>query len=63
MSTTESTSKECIATDQTEWVGPLTEYDQYGQPTGARFVRCRDCGVEVLTYGKEDVDHRPECSQ
>lgn len=31
-----------------QWSGPFTEYDRYGEPTGERFVRCRDCGREVI---------------
>ena len=39
-----------------DWAGPFTEYDKYGEPTGAKYVRCRDCGVEVLAHGKDNVD-------
>jgi hypothetical protein len=44
------------------WEGPHTEYDKYGQPTGAEYLRCRDCGVEVVTsVDTETVAHRDGC--
>jgi hypothetical protein len=44
------------------WKGPFTEYDKYGQPTGAEYLRCRDCGVEVVTsVDTETVAHRDGC--
>jgi len=44
-----------------EWVGPFTEYDRYGEPTGARFVRCPECGIEVLDDHRATASHRPAC--
>lgn len=44
-----------------EWVGPFTEFDRYGEPTGARFVRCPECGVEVLDDERATASHRPAC--
>ena len=44
------------------WNGPFDEYDKYGQPTGASYVRCRDCGIEVVTSIDADtVGHRDGC--
>jgi len=44
------------------WTGPFDERDKYGQPTGAAFVRCRECGVEVVTSADTDtVAHRDGC--
>jgi hypothetical protein len=44
------------------WEGPHTEYDRYGHPTGAAYVRCRDCGIEVVTSTDTDrVKHRDSC--
>ena len=43
------------------WKGPFTEYDKYGEPTGARYVRCSACGVEVLTGDTEHARHRDGC--
>lgn len=44
------------------WEGPHTEYNQYGEPTGAQFVRCSDCGIEVLTGGEAHATHRADCA-
>jgi nitrite reductase/ring-hydroxylating ferredoxin subunit len=43
------------------WKGPFTEYDKYGQPTGARYVRCSECGVEVLEGDTEHATHGAGC--
>jgi len=44
------------------WTGPYVEYNCYGEPTGARYVRCSGCGIEVLTGGEENAPHRDGCS-
>jgi len=43
------------------WKGPFPEYDKYGCLTGCSYVRCRDCGREVLTGRKEFATHRDGC--
>lgn len=44
------------------WLGPFAEFDKYGEPTGAQYVRCRDCGVEAVTsIATDSVDHRANC--
>ena len=43
------------------WKGPFTEYDQYGVPTGERFVRCTGCGVEVLAGDERHATHLDGC--
>ena len=43
------------------WKGPFTETDKYGEPTGARYVRCSGCGVEVLEGETEHATHRAGC--
>lgn len=43
------------------WKGPFTEYDRYGEPTGARYVRCSECGVEVLEDETDSATHRDGC--
>ena len=48
--------------DGPTWEGPFTEYGRYGEPTGARYVRCRGCGVEVLEGSQEHASHRDGCS-
>lgn len=50
-----------ILDDSPAWDGPFTEYDKYGRPTGHAYVRCPDCGVEVLTGDKDRAYHRPAC--
>lgn len=52
---------EILDDDGPAWVGPFTEYDRYGEPTGARFVRCPECGVEVLESDTSTASHRPAC--
>lgn len=43
------------------WKGPFPEYTKYGTLTGCSYVRCRDCGREVLTGRKEFATHRDGC--
>ncbi len=35
-------------------VGPLREFDRYGEPTGETFYRCTDCGREAMY--RRDLD-------
>jgi hypothetical protein len=41
----------------------MAEVDKYGQPTGDHYVRCEECGVEVLTALSHCATHREGCSQ
>lgn len=43
------------------WKGPFSEFDKYGTPTGAEYVRCRDCGREVIAERKSHTSHREGC--
>jgi hypothetical protein len=43
------------------WSDPKVEIDQYGSPTGDHFVRCTDCGVEVLISLTDCASHRNGC--
>jgi hypothetical protein len=43
------------------WSEPTPENNQYGEPTGYRYVRCRGCGVEVLAGDREHATHRDGC--
>jgi len=71
MSTHEPTPQEGTATELTDhttvvaaparWEGPFAERDKYGELTGAHYVRCSSCGVEVLTGGREHATHRDGC--
>jgi len=45
------------------WSDPKVEVDKYGKPTGDHYVRCEDCGIEVLTALTDCASHREECSQ
>lgn len=44
------------------WIGPFDETDEHGDRTGAAYVRCRSCDVEVLVRDRATATHRPECS-
>jgi hypothetical protein len=44
------------------WKGPFTEYGKYGEPTGVRYVRCSECGVEVLEGETAHASHRDGCN-
>ena len=50
-----------VVEDDPRWKGPFTEHDKYGEPTGARFVRCTGCGVEVLAGDTRHATHRDGC--
>jgi len=43
------------------WIGPHTEYNQNGEPTGAHYLECSSCGVQVLSGRQETAYHTPEC--
>lgn len=43
------------------WEGPFAEPNKYGGYTGAYYVRCTGCGVEVLTSDKRYARHRNGC--
>jgi hypothetical protein len=44
------------------WSDPKVEIDKYGKPTGDHYVRCQECGVEVLTALTDCASHREGCS-
>ena len=44
-----------------EWRGPFPEFDQYGRPTGEEYLRCPECGVEVLQQHVDRVTHADGC--
>lgn len=54
-------SEDLIDVDDDPWLGPFQEADKYGDPTGAAYVRCADCGVEVVTGDKDVATHREGC--
>ncbi len=45
------------------WSDPMAEVDKYGKPTGDHYVRCEECGVEVVTALSDCASHREGCSQ
>ena len=45
-----------------DWDGPFSEHNAYGDRTGHTYVRCPDCGIEVLTTERAHATHRPECA-
>ena len=63
--TTTETSTESehvtVVESAARWKGPFTEYDRYGEPTGAEYVRCSACGVEVLAGDTRHATHRAGC--
>lgn len=44
-----------------QWEGPFAETDRDGRPTGYYYVECADCGRQVLTSGRENLDHGESC--
>ena len=50
-----------IIDDSPAWDGPFTEYNKHGRPTGHAYVRCPDCGIEVLTGDTGRAYHLPAC--
>jgi hypothetical protein len=53
---------ELVDDDGPRFLGPFSEYNKYGEPTGAEYYRCSGCGVEVLTGHQENAVHAPDCS-
>jgi hypothetical protein len=47
----------------TSWSDPMAEVDKYRKPTGDHYVRCEDCGIEVLTTLSDCATHREGCSE
>jgi len=45
------------------WSAPRPEVDKYGRPTGAYYVKCFNCGVEVLQGQQGRNVHREGCSE
>ncbi|WP_211338425.1 hypothetical protein [Haloterrigena salifodinae] len=45
-----------------KWEGPFPEYDKYGTLTGSSYVRCQDCGREILSGRKDFASHRGGCA-
>lgn len=59
--TTTTDAHATVAETADTWSGPHQERDRYGHLTGAAFVRCRDCGVEVPAGQRERATHREGC--
>ena len=57
------TQDDCEVSETSDvWKGPFLETDKYGEPTGAKYYRCRSCGREVLEgIDREHVAHRDGC--
>jgi hypothetical protein len=43
------------------WSRPVVETDRHGDATGFEFVRCLDCGCEVLKQHTDHATHKPGC--
>lgn len=64
MSTKEAAGVESSGpSERIEWQGPLAERDRYGEYTGASYVRCPDCGIEVIVGDTNRATHRDGCQQ
>lgn len=50
-----------IVEERPRWKGPFMEYHRYGEPTGARFVRCTGCGVKTLIDDSRHATHQDGC--
>jgi len=61
--TVREAAEDCEVTRTSDvWNGPIVEYDKYGNPTGSKFYRCRDCGREILEgFDKSNVSHQDGC--
>ena len=52
---------EIIDPEPDKWDGPHREFDRYGRPTGEEYLRCPECGVEVLEQHVDRVTHADGC--
>jgi hypothetical protein len=64
MSTQETAGVESSGpTERIKWQGPFAERDRYGEYTGASYVQCADCGIEVIVEDTDRAIHREGCQQ
>ncbi|WP_255681503.1 hypothetical protein [Natrinema sp. SYSU A 869] len=56
-----ATDAEVLEDESDPWEGPFPEVDKYDHPTGEDYVRCWDCGREILTERKEYATHKEGC--
>jgi hypothetical protein len=63
VTTDDSDSESDTDTDADEdvWSDPQLETNKYNEPTGEKYVWCRNCGVEVLVGETENASHGPGC--
>jgi len=47
--------------DDDIWSEPQLEVNKYHEPTGEKYVWCRNCGVEVLVGETDNASHGPGC--
>lgn len=50
-----------VSTHNRIWSSPLPERDAAGAYTGAEYVRCTGCDIEVLTDERAHATHRVGC--
>lgn len=55
-----STLGDAVVIEDDGWMGPFPGFNAYGECDHS-FVRCRDCGVEVVPSRKEHASHRAGC--
>ena len=58
--TTRTRTHETVSTD--DWEGPFVEPNAHGGYTGEMYVRCSDCGIEVLEGHTDAATHCTGCS-
>ena len=52
-----------VVESEPHWKGPFAEYDRYGELTGAGYVRCSACNVEVIAGETRHATHREGCDR
>jgi len=62
ITTDDSDSDSDTDADEDVWSEPQLEVNKYHEPTGDKYVWCRNCGVEVLVGETENASHGPGCT-
>ena len=60
LQTAATTEETDATTDQPTIVGPITEFDRYGEPTGEDYFACSECGLEAMF--RSDLENH-ECGE
>lgn len=57
----EPSETETIGAIDEQWFGPIPELNRYGKPTGYCYLKCAECGTEVLERDQEHASHYESC--